>query len=67
MIEIAVPGYKTIWIKHIVLDYNGTIAVDGVLVPGVKTALNALAEKVQVHVLTADTFGKCMQVPASRQ
>ena len=31
---------------------------DGVLIPGVREKLNELAKKVQVHVLTSDTFGR---------
>ncbi|GBC62748.1 ATPase P [Desulfonema ishimotonii] len=58
MIETAIPGYGTVRIDHIVLDYNGTLAVDGELLPGVRSALNTLAENIGVHVLTADTFGK---------
>jgi len=58
MIEIEVPGYRTFQLAHLVLDYNGTLAVDGRLVDGVKTALNMLSKNVEVHVLTADTFGK---------
>lgn len=58
MIEIAIPGYKTLQLKHLVLDYNGTLAVDGELLPGVKDALRGLAKELQVHILTADTFGK---------
>ena len=40
------------------MDYNGTLAVDGEPVEGVLEALTALAETLQVHVITADTFGK---------
>ena len=29
MIEISIPGYKHLQLKHLVLDYNGTIALDG--------------------------------------
>ncbi len=58
MIEVTIPGYKTLQFKYLVLDYNGTLAVDGELLPGVKEALKGLAEKLQVHILTADTFGK---------
>jgi len=58
MIEIAIPGYKTLQFKYLVLDYNGTLAVDGELLPGVESALKGLAEELQVHILTADTFGK---------
>ena len=40
------------------LDYNGTLAVDGRLIAGVKARLNRLAASVMVHVITADTYGK---------
>ncbi len=58
MIEIAIPGYKTIKLKHLVLDHNGTLACDGILIKGVKECLVTLASDLQIHVLTADTFGK---------
>jgi soluble P-type ATPase len=58
MIEISIPGYKNLQLKHLVLDYNGTIACDGELLTGMKGALENLSDKLQVHVLTADTYGK---------
>lgn len=58
MITIDIPGYKKLELAHLVLDYNGTLACDGKLVPGVKECLNTLAQSLQVHVITADTFGK---------
>jgi len=61
MIEIKIPGYKTLSLEHCVLDYNGTLACDGELIPGVKELLNRLAESLQIHVVTADTFGKAAQ------
>jgi soluble P-type ATPase len=57
MIDIDIPGLRLLEINHLVLDYNGTLALDGVLLPGVAEVLIALATHVQVHVLTADTFG----------
>jgi len=57
MIEIDVPGYKHLRLGHLVLDYNGTLACDGELIPGVEDTLTRLAEEMEVHVLTADTFG----------
>lgn len=57
MIEITIPGHDRLRLQHLVLDYNGTLAVDGRLLPGVADTLNALASQLQVHVLTADTFG----------
>lgn len=57
MLSLEIPGYGPLTFEHLVLDYNGTLAVDGILLPGVKAALNALAEDLTVHVVTADTFG----------
>ncbi len=57
MQPIQIPGFGPLTIEHLVLDYNGTLAVDGTLIPGVKDALNALSEQLTIHVVTADTFG----------
>ena len=57
MLEFPIPGYRHLKIAHLVLDYNGTLAVDGEPLPGVAAALTRLAEDLEVHVLTADTFG----------
>lgn len=69
MIEIEIPGRGAFKLEHIVLDYNGTLAVDGELLPGVKSTLKALAQEMEVHVITADTFGKVrsrlMDVPCT--
>jgi len=57
MIDIDVPGYRTFTLRHLVLDYNGTLALDGELLPGVRERLQALSDSIEVHVLTADTHG----------
>lgn len=57
MLEINIPGDKTFRFQHLVMDYNGTLAVDGYLLDGVQPRLTSLAEKLQLHVVTADTFG----------
>lgn len=57
MIEIEIPGRELLQIKNVVLDYNGTIAVDGQLSEGVEERISQLKELVQVYVLTADTYG----------
>jgi len=58
MLEVAIPGYKALQLAHLVLDYNGTLACDGKLLRGVKQSLEILAQQLQIHVVTADTFGK---------
>lgn len=59
MIKISIPGRGTFTFQHIVLDYNGTMGCDGNLLPGVKERLNLLAENLEIHIITADTFGLC--------
>jgi soluble P-type ATPase len=58
MITIDIPGYGRVEIEHFVSDFSGTLSEDGSLIPGVAEKISELAKKVQVHVLTSDTFGK---------
>lgn len=38
MLEIDIPGRGTFGIRHVVCDYNGTIAADGHLIEGLRAA-----------------------------
>ena len=57
MIELEIPGFGAIKLKHLVSDFTGTLSFNGKLIPGVKEKLNALADLLTIHVLTSDTFG----------
>lgn len=57
MITIDIPRRGRLEIAHLVLDLNGTLATDGLVPPQVADRVRALGAEVQVHVLTADTFG----------
>ena len=57
MIELDIPDFGHVHLEHIVMDYNGTLAVDGLFIPGVKERLQLLSEKLTLHIITADTFG----------
>jgi soluble P-type ATPase len=57
MIKLKIPENEELEIQHLVLDFNGTLAIDGTLLPGVKDLLTELSAVVNIHVLTADTFG----------
>jgi P-type E1-E2 ATPase len=46
---------------RLVLDFTGTLSLDGRLLPGVAHRLEAVAEHLSVIVLTADTFGTARQ------
>lgn len=57
MIELNVPGRGELVIEHLVMDVNGTLAVDGILLDGVVKRIGALRDRLTVHLLTADTHG----------
>jgi P-type E1-E2 ATPase len=64
MLETTIPDFGALRLEHLVLDMNGTLAQRGELLPGVREGLVALAAHVEIHVLTADTFGSARQVLA---
>ena len=57
MPEIEIPGFGLLGWDHLVMDYNGTLAVDGQLSAGVKKRLLQLSRSMTLHVVTADTHG----------
>jgi soluble P-type ATPase len=56
-IEIELPGKPLIVVTHLVLDFTGTLSLDGKLLPGVGKALKELSKLLSITILTADTFG----------
>lgn len=56
-IRIDIPGLGARHILTVLTDYTGTLSRGGRLVDGVRELLCELAESVDIHVLTADTFG----------
>ena len=65
--QIEIPGYQTLTIDHLLLDYNGTIAEDGRIRNRVRELLIQLSESLTIHVLTADPPGtaaaECQGIP----
>ncbi len=57
MRSIEIPGGDTIRLEHLVLDVNGTLTNRGQPIDGVAERLAALAQDLELHLLTADTFG----------
>ena len=57
-LRVDIPGFGALRIAHLALDFNGTLAVDGKLLPGVKRRIAMLSGRLRIHVLTADTFGR---------
>jgi P-type E1-E2 ATPase len=58
MIHFNVPGLGDFHLEHLVMDVNGTLAVDGQLIEGVAEKLAYLQGLLKIHLLTADTHGK---------
>lgn len=56
-LTIHIPGRPPLELRHLILDFNGTIACDGQLLPELVAPLNELAQHLTIHVLTADTHG----------
>lgn len=54
---IDIPGWRRLDLGHLVLDLNGTVALDGALLPGVAQAVEELGGNLACHLITADTFG----------
>jgi soluble P-type ATPase len=57
MIEIDIPGRGELRLRFLIADYNGTLACDGIPIPEVIPLLGALSANLEIHIVTADTFG----------
>lgn len=62
MIEINIPGRGELRIEHLVCDVNGTLAIDGQPIEGVARQLFTLRDRLQIHMLTANTHGKQAEI-----
>ncbi|MGZ9166865.1 MAG: HAD family hydrolase [Anaerolineales bacterium] len=58
MIHFNIPGVGDYSLEHLVMDVNGTLAVDGQLIDGVPEKLASLRGQLTIHLLTADTHGR---------
>lgn len=57
MLEIVIPPRGQLHLEYLILDVNGTIALDGALMPGVGERLSRLKEKLEPWLVSADTQG----------
>lgn len=56
-IDIDIPGFGRRHIQIVVSDYTGTHSLGGSVSSEVKEKLRALAMLVDLHIVTADSFG----------
>lgn len=59
--QYIIPGYQTLNVTNLVLDYNGTIATDGQIADTVRERIKELSKQFQIYILTADTYGNAMK------
>ena len=57
-VSVTIPGLGERRIAVLISDYTGTLSLDGELTSGVREALLQVADKFDVHIITADTFGR---------
>lgn len=62
MIELNIPGWRTLRLSHLVCDVNGTLALDGRLIDGLYRPLTNLRDRLELHLITADTHGKQAEI-----
>ncbi|MFP3896224.1 MAG: HAD family hydrolase [Anaerolineales bacterium] len=62
MITMQMPGMGRVQLKHLLLDLNGTLTVDGALLEGVGERVSALSRQLSVHLVTADTRGTAQEI-----
>lgn len=67
MLQIALPGADDVALSHLVCDVNGTLALDGQISAAVRERLRLLAAHLQVHLVTADTYGTLPHLVAALQ
>jgi P-type E1-E2 ATPase len=55
---IHIPGRAPLELRHLALDLNGTVALDGELLPGVTERVALLRDQLTITLLSADTRGQ---------
>ena len=63
-LTVAIPGADRLSLRHLLIDFNGTIACNGALIDGVAERLSALSQVLEIEVLTGDTYGTVAQMLA---
>lgn len=61
MLTIKIPGFGNLNLEHAIFDYNGTLAISGLLIKDIAVQLNALSNYLQIHIVTGDSFGNAKE------
>lgn len=67
MIKVEIPGRSGFELKYAVFDFNGTMATNGILDERCIEKLKLLSEKLEIYILSSDTYGsvrkQCESLP----
>ncbi len=66
-LEIDLPCGVFYDLSNVILDLDGTLTADGAFIEGVLPRLEELAQLLDVHILTADTYQTVDELEASFQ
>jgi P-type E1-E2 ATPase len=64
VLALEIPGRGRLELAHLVLDVNGTLTERGRLIEGLGERLDRLRPRLDVILLSADTFGTLERVAA---
>jgi P-type E1-E2 ATPase len=67
MLEVDIPSHGLLRLEHLVLDVNGTIALDGQLVPAAYERLERLSKKLDLWLVSANTQGTLAELAMALQ
>lgn len=56
MISVPIPGWGELSIEYLMVDFNGTAALDGKLKKDVKDVIDKISRYIKVFIITADTY-----------
>jgi P-type E1-E2 ATPase len=64
-LHVTIPGAENLVLEHLVLDVNGTLTDRGEPIITALRAIECLRAALELHVLSADTFGTAEALAAS--
>ena len=56
MISVPIPGWGELTLEYLMVDFNGTAALDGKLKKDAKEAIEKISRYIKVFIITADSY-----------
>ena len=61
-IDLTIPGWPDLNLRHLVMDINGTLSTEGVLLNGVAERIADLQPVLDCHLISGDAFGTAGEI-----